>query len=501
MEDAAAILIDHRRQGRDAARRAIGRVSVRDDRQGVRGQHLDLEIAGGVGDRIVAAGGRAGRDEHARVGADRVDRTVVAGDGDARRAAGKEDRRGLAVGETGIAHAEETGRVGHAFELHRVLRGDDERSAIDGDVGGAGRDGIVGSGAGREAEAAGSDGVGADVRRGSEAGRGHRETVEYVVDRDAVDRDAVDDAGGLGAGADRSQGLAVGLRLRGLRQAERGGRDLEAEVRRLGAIADQGDVDAGGHEHAVTAGQRIGIGRAAGGNLFSRQRAILGARAGDGIHEVGHRQAELHAVGDHVEVFDAADDGEARVLDRVADQASVQEVLQGAGDGDGVVGCARIVGAVDLREVVREQQVGLRDETELDGRADGGTGGRVVATEGVEDLGSIEACGGRDRRPRRDVAGGIGLAEERVAEVQGAELRVEVGERVLRSSRRRVRGDRRHARIEVDVAVRRGDRVAAEADDLTAGGHADRQVGAGGDSHGSGTVVDDLGRGDVAVIR
>ena len=213
VKDAAAILIDHGRQGRDAAGRAVGRVSVCDDRQGVRGQHLDLEIARRVGDRIVAAGGRAGRDEHAWVGADRVDGAVVTGDGDARGATGKEDRRGLAIGEADVVHAEETRGVGHALELHRVLGGDDERRAIDRDAGGVGRDGVVGGGSGREAKAAGRDGVGADVRRGREAGRGHREAVKDVVDHDAVDRDTVDDAGGLGAGADRSQGLAVGLRL------------------------------------------------------------------------------------------------------------------------------------------------------------------------------------------------------------------------------------------------------------------------------------------------
>ena len=500
VEDAAAVLIDDGRQGGNAAVGAVGGIGVRDDRQGVRGQDLDLEVARGVGDRVVATGGRTSRDEHARVGADRVDRAVVAGDGDARGATGEEHRRALAIGEADVVHAEETRGVGHALELHRVLGGDDERSPIDRDASRVGRDGVVGSGAGREAEAAGRDGVGADVRRGREAGRGHREAVEHVVDRDAVDRDTIDDAGGLGARADRSQGLAVGLRLRGLGEGERGGRDLKTEVGRLGAVTDQGDIHAGGHEHAVSAGQGVGIGSAARGHLLSRQRTILGARAGDGVHEVSHRQTELHAVGDHVEVFDAADDREAGVLDRVADQAGIEEILQRAGDGDGVVSRARVVGTVDLREVIREQQVGLRDEAELDGGTDRGPRGGVIAAEGVEDLGGIEAGGRRDRRACRDVTRGISLAEERVAEVQGAESGIQVGERVLRGSRGRVRGHGRHARVEIDVAVRGGDRVAIEADDLSAGGDADREIGARGDGHGTGTVVDDLRRGDVAVV-
>ena len=91
MKDAAAVLIDDGRQSGNTAGSAVGRVGVRDDRQGVRGQDLDLEVARGVGDRVVATGGRTSRDEHARVGADRVDRAVVAGDGDARGATGEQD--------------------------------------------------------------------------------------------------------------------------------------------------------------------------------------------------------------------------------------------------------------------------------------------------------------------------------------------------------------------------------------------------------------------------
>ena len=499
-QDASAVLIDDGGKRRDAAVGAVGRVGVRDDRQGVRRQDLDLEVARGVSERVIATRGRTGRDEHARVGADRVDRAVVTGDGDARRAAGKKHGRILAVGEAGVVHAEETGRVGHALELHRVLGGDDERSAVDRDAGGVGRDGVVGSGPGREAEATRGDGVGTDVRRGGEAGRAHREAVEDVVDRDTVDRDAVDDAGRLGAGAHRGQGLAVGLRLAGLGEAQRGGRDLEAEIRRFGAVTDQGDVHAGGHEHAMTAGQGIGIGRAAGGHLLSCQRAVLGARAGDGVHEVGHRQTELHAVGDHVEVLDAADDREAGILDGVTDQAGVEEVLQGAGDGDGVISRARIVGTVDLREVIREQQVGLRDEAELYGGTDRGPRGGVVAAEGVEDLGSIEAGGRRDRRTCRDVTGGVSLAEERIAEVQGAESGIQVGERVLRGSRRGIRGDGRHARVKQDIAVGRGDGVTVEADNLAAGGDTDWEVSASGDGHRAGAVIDNLRRGDVTVV-
>ena len=250
----------------------------------------------------------------------------------------------------------------------------------------------------------------------------------------------------------------------------------------------------------MAARQSIGIRRAARRHLLSCQRAVLNALAGNRVHEVSHRQAELHAVGDHVEVFNAADDREAGVLDRVTNQASVEQVLQCARDGYRVISRTWIAGAVDLREVIREQQVGLRDEAELDGGTDRGPCGGIVAAEGVEDLGSIEAGGRRDRRACRDVAGGIGLAEERIGKIQGTEPSIQVGERVLRGGRRGIRGDGRHARIEQDIAVRRGDGVTVEADDLAAGGDADREIGARSDGHRAGTVIDDLRRGDVAVV-
>ena len=102
----------------------------------------------------------------------------------------------------------------------------------------------------------------------------------------------------------------------------------------------------------MTTSQCVSIGCACRSNLFPSERAILSARASDRVHEVSHRQTELNAVSDHVEIFDAVDDGECRILNRIANQASVEQIFERANGGDGVVSRARIVGAVDLCEVI-----------------------------------------------------------------------------------------------------------------------------------------------------
>ena len=457
-----------------------------------------VDAARGEDHRVVAVAGREGALPH-RVDAGSLHHRARAavegqrpGDGRAR----------LAVLEAAEIIIGQRGRIGGVIErcAARVDRVVLKRQGHQGPVHGQGTvdvgDGVIPRARAGHAAHAGDgqgardDGVSAGVGAGGRAAAAHGEGPELVPQEDAVDGLEADDAGrrdfvvgrDVGELGDRV-GVAIGLAVGIGGDRQRTLRDEQAQRRvrpRLGRARGRGELE------SVRAADRIGVtDRRAG--LFAREGAERGTRA-DGEAAQDGGPVELDGVARARGHDDAVRGDLPAGVAGVLLEARVDEVEQRARGRGRAVRSRRIFGAVDFRigDGGRQEEVIGGTAAELDERALGGARGR----RGEERLRQVDRSLGQ--YGDADVAGAVGLLERDRVEGERRHLRaqdVQVGRRA------------RQAREEVDVAVRRGDRVRRGATrDLTAETVADRARGAGGEDDPARAVVDDPMRRQVAAV-
>ena len=231
---------------------------------------------------------------------------------------------------------------------------------------------------------------------------------------------------------------------------------------------------------------RIGVTRRRAG-LFAREGAERGARA-DGKAAQDGGPIEFDRVTGTRGHDDAVRGDLPAAVAGVLLEARVDEVEQRARSRGGAVGSRGIFGAVDLRigDGGGQQEVISGVAAELDERALG----RTRRRRGEQRLRQVDRSLGE--RGDADVAGAIGLLERYGVQGERRHLRaqdIQVGRRG------------RKTRVEVDVAVRRSDRVRrGAAEDLSPQTVAGRTRGAGRNDDPAGAVIDDLLGSEVTAV-